>query len=96
MEPMAHKLLHILIILAATLLAFLSVLAYLRVGRRRFLYVCTAFLLFAGRELIIFSEVVLYHKLDFLLPLVQAPLSHFLSLLILLLFSLGIFSKHGT
>jgi hypothetical protein len=93
MEPMAHKGLHILIILVASMLAFLSVLAYMRVGNRRFLFVCFAFLLFAGRELIIFSEVVLSYKLDFILPVIQAPFSHVLSLIILLLFSLGIFSK---
>jgi hypothetical protein len=93
MESLAHKGLHVLIILTASLLAFLSVLAYLRVGRRRFLFVCVAFMLFAGRELLIFSEVVFSYKLDVLLPVVQAPISHLLSLLILLLFSLGIFSK---
>lgn len=91
METAAHKTLHILIILLATMLSFLSVLAYKRMGNKRFLFVCIAFFLFALREFIIFSEVVLSYRLDILLPLVKAPVSHFISLLILLFFFLGVF-----
>jgi hypothetical protein len=90
MEPAAHKSLHIVIILLATLLALLSILAYRRIGNRRFLLICLAFFLFAVREFIIFSEVVFSYRLDILIPLVKAPVSHVLSLLILLLFFLGV------
>ncbi len=90
METAEHKILHMIIILLAALLSYLSILAYLRAGNRRFLFVCIAFLLFAARELIIFLQVVLSARLDVLLPLVKAPISHFISLLILLFFFLGI------
>lgn len=90
MEPAAHKTLHIAIILLAALLSFFSVLAYRRMGSKRFLFVCIAFLLFAVRELIIFSEIVLSYRLDIILPIVKAPLSHLISLLILFFFFLGV------
>lgn len=93
MEVVVHKGLHVVIVILASLLAFVSILAYLRDGRKKFLFVCSAFLLFALRELILFSEVVLSYRIDVALPLVNAPLTHILSFLILILFSIGIFSK---
>ncbi len=91
MEMGAHSLVHILIISLATFLALLSILAFKRVRRRQLFFVCLAFLLFAAREFIIFAEVVLGRNADNVLPFIEAPLSHALSLLILLLFFLGVF-----
>ncbi len=93
MEPLPHKMLHITIIVFALFLSYLSIKTYFKVKNKKFLFVCLAFLLFMVRELILFGEVVLSMKIDVVLPLIHAPLTHFLSLLILIFFSIGIFIK---
>jgi hypothetical protein len=91
MEAVAHKLVHVLIILLSAFLALLSVVSFRRTGSRALLFVCLAFLLFSVRELIIFCEVVLSRNADVVLPVLHTPLSHVLTLLILLLFFMGVF-----
>ncbi|MFQ5815604.1 MAG: hypothetical protein ACE5G7_03810 [Candidatus Hydrothermarchaeaceae archaeon] len=89
-----HRMLHGGIILLAALLSGVSVIAYLRDGRRKFLFICGAFLLFAVREFILFLEVNLVYPADVTIPMVQAPVTHLLSLMILVLFSGGVFTKN--
>ena len=86
-----HALIHILIITLASFMALLSILAFKRARRRQLFFVCLAFVLFAAREMIIFTEVVLGRSIDSVLPIIDTPLSHALSLMILLLFFLGVF-----
>ena len=87
----AHVMLHVATIIIATFLLGISLIAYVRVRRRKLLFLSGALLSFAIKEYVIFSDVTLYTSFDVIIPEVGAPITHVLNLLILLFIFLGIF-----
>lgn len=83
--------LHIAIIIIATFLLSVSVISYLRIRRRKLLILSGALCTFTVKELILFSDVVLYTSYDVIIPVVVAPITHILNFFILSLIFVGIF-----
>ena len=82
---MGHNIMHIIIALLAGILFIASLLAYTRTKRTKFMYICGAFLVFSIKETILAVNIIAFGT-D---PLMM--LTHFLDLIILALFALGIF-----
>lgn len=94
MEPVIiHKILHLGTIILVSFLAFISLVTYFRYKKRKFVVLSVAFLLFALREYCIFFEAVFFYRCDVFLPFIHTEMTHLLSLLILVLFSVAVFSK---
>jgi hypothetical protein len=94
MEPiLIHKILHLGTIVLVSLLAFVSLVTYFRYRKKKYIVLSLAFLLFALREYCLFFEAVLSYRCDVFLPLIHTEMTHFLSLIILVLFSLAVFSR---
>jgi hypothetical protein len=72
----------------ALVLFFITFLAYQRDGRKRFLYVSLAFLIFAIKSFLIFLEVFI--EIEWI-----DPLAIFLELIVILLFFFGVVRKGG-
>ncbi|GEM_PF-2267577 len=79
-----HDALHVIIALVAGILFFISLITYLRTRRGKFLFICSAFLVFAIKEIILAVNIISVGA-D---PIVV--LTHALDLVILLLFAAGI------
>ena len=87
----SHVTLHIAIIIVATFLFSISMIAYLRVRRKKLLFLSTALFVFALKEYVLFSDIVFYTSLDVIVPGILAPITHVMDLIILLLIFIGIF-----
>ncbi|HIH42916.1 TPA: hypothetical protein HA246_04695 [Candidatus Woesearchaeota archaeon] len=80
-----HNFMHIVIAVLAGILFIVSLLAYIRTKRNKFMFICGAFLIFSIKETILAVNIIAFGT-D---PLMM--LTHFLDLVILTLFALGIF-----
>ncbi len=78
---------HLATAVTAFSLFIVSLKAYLALKRRRFLYVCLAFLLYSIKEIIVVSEVLSFRNSAF------TEISHVMNLAILLLFFAGLIKK---
>lgn len=87
----AHVMLHVATIIIATFLLGISLIAYVRVRRRKLLFLSGALFLFAIKEYVLFSDVTLLTSFDLIIPEVGAPITHVMNLLILIFIFLGIF-----
>ena len=83
-NPLAHNIMHLVIVLLAISLFCLSFLTYLRTRRGKFLLICGGFLVFALKEALVGGEV------SGLLGAAPVILIHSLSLLTLLFFASGV------
>jgi hypothetical protein len=85
-----HLLLHVISLIIAIFLGFVSILAYLRKGYSRLLFMMFGFLL-----LTVIEALYLFHitsKIeDIVIPIVDIELSHVIFLVMLTLFGIGIF-----
>jgi hypothetical protein len=86
-----HLLLHIVSVIIAIFLGVVSILAYLRNGKRRLLFMTFGFL-----SLSIIESIYLIHSTsntqDLVIPIVDIELSHVIFLVMLTFFGIGIFS----
>jgi len=87
-----HVAMHFAIILLALIMFAVSTIAYFRNRGRRLLYVCAAFFLFALKELLTYFETFYFLPWMFV-PVIQAPITHILALLILLFFFIAVFER---
>jgi len=88
-----HETMHLGIVALAAFLSAISLIAYIRDRRRRLLYVCAAFLLFASKELLMLLNVLHSYEWYVIVPIIYAPLDHVFSFLILLLFAIGVLKR---
>jgi len=86
-----HLLLHIISLIIAIFLGIVSILAYLRNGSWRLLFMMLGFFLLSGVETIYLFDV--YSNVeDIVIPVVDIDLSHAIFLAMLTLFGIGIFT----
>jgi hypothetical protein len=85
-----HLLLHVLSIIIAIFLGLVSILAYLRNGRSRLLFMMFGFLLLSIIEATYLFDVTSKIE-DIVIPIVDIELSHVIFLVMLTLFGIGIF-----
>ena len=85
-----HLLLHVISLIIAIFLGFVSILAYLRKGYSRLLFMMFGFLLLS-----VIEAMYLFHitsKIEeIVIPIVDIELSHVIFLVMLTLFGIGIF-----
>ena len=85
-----HLLLHVISLIIAIFLGVVSILAYLRKGSWRLLFMMFGFL-----SLSIIEAMYLFHVTskmeDIIIPIVDIELSHVIFLVMLTLFAIGIF-----
>jgi len=85
-----HLLLHVISLIVAIFLGLVSILAYLRNGRSRLLFMMFGFLLLSIIEAMYLFDVTSKIE-DILIPIVDIELSHVIFLVMLTLFGIGIF-----
>jgi hypothetical protein len=85
-----HLLLHVISLIIAVFLGLVSILAYLRNGRSRLLFMMGGFLLLAIIEAMYLVDVTSKIE-DIVIPIVDIELSHVIFLVMLTLFGIGIF-----
>ncbi|HYA81934.1 MAG TPA: hypothetical protein VEH06_00600 [Candidatus Bathyarchaeia archaeon] len=86
-----HLLLHIISLIIAIFLGIVSILAYLKNGRWRLLFMMLGFFLLSGVETIYLFNVSSNVE-DIVIPVVDIELSHVIFLAMLTLFGIGIFT----
>jgi hypothetical protein len=85
-----HLLLHVISLIIAIFLGLVSILAYLRNGRSRLLFMMFGFLLLSTIEAMYLFDVTSKIE-DIVIPIVDIELSHVIFLVMLILFGIGIF-----
>ncbi len=85
-----HLLLHVISLIIAIFLGLVSILAYLRNGRSRLLFMMFGFLLLSIIEATYLFDVTSKIE-DIVIPIVDIELSHVIFLAMLTLFGIGIF-----
>ena len=85
-----HLLLHVISLIIAIFLGLVSILAYLRNGRSRLLFMMFGFLLLSTIEAMYLFDVTSKIE-DIVIPIVDIELSHVIFLVMLTLFGIGIF-----
>jgi hypothetical protein len=85
-----HLLLHVISLIIAIFLGLVSILAYLRNGRSRLLFMMFGFLLLSIIEATYLFDVTSKVE-DIVIPIVDIELSHVIFLVMLTLFGIGIF-----
>jgi len=85
-----HLLLHVISLIIAIFLGLVSILAYLRNGRSRLLFMMFGFLLLSIIEATYLFDVTSKAE-DIVIPIVDIELSHVIFLVMLTLFGIGIF-----
>jgi hypothetical protein len=85
-----HLLLHVISLIVAIFLGLVSILAYLRNGRSRLLFMMFGFLLLSIIEAMYLFDVTSKVE-DIVIPIVDIELSHVIFLVMLTLFGIGIF-----
>ena len=85
-----HVLLHVISLIIAIFLGLVSILAYLRNGRSRLLFMMFGFLLLSIIEAMYLLDVTSKIE-DIVIPIVDIELSHVIFLAMLTLFGIGIF-----
>ena len=85
-----HLLLHVISLIIAIFLGLVSILAYLRNGRSRLLFMMFGFLLLSIIEAMYLFDVTSKIE-DIVIPIVDIELSHVIFLVMLALFGIGIF-----
>jgi hypothetical protein len=85
-----HLLLHVISIIIAIFLGFVSILAYLRNGYSRLLFMMFGFLLLSVIEAMYLFHITSKIE-DIVIPIVDIELSHVIFLVMLTLFGIGIF-----
>jgi hypothetical protein len=85
-----HLLLHVISLIIAIFLGLVSILAYLRNGRARLLFMMFGFLLLSIIEATYLFDVTSKIE-DIVIPIVDIELSHVIFLAMLTLFGIGIF-----
>src|SRR6478672_1849134 len=85
-----HLLLHVISLIVAIFLGLVSILAYLRNGRSRLLFMMFGFLLLSIIEATYLFDVTSKIE-DIVIPIVDIELSHVIFLAMLTLFGIGIF-----
>jgi hypothetical protein len=85
-----HLLLHVISLIIAIFLGLVSILAYLRNGRSRILFMMFGFLLLSIIEATYLFDVTSKIE-DIVIPIVDIELSHVIFLVMLTLFGIGIF-----
>jgi hypothetical protein len=85
-----HLLLHVISLIIAIFLGLVSILAYLRNGRSRLLFMMFGFLLLSIIETMYLFNVTSKIE-DIVIPIVDIELSHVIFLVMLTLFGIGIF-----
>jgi hypothetical protein len=85
-----HLLLHVISLIIAIFLVFVSILAYLRNGRSRLLFMMFGFLLLSVIETMYLFHIASKIE-DLVIPIVDIELSHVIFLVMLTLFGIGIF-----
>jgi hypothetical protein len=85
-----HLLLHVISLIIAIFLGIVSILAYLRNGRWRILFMMLGFFLLSGVEAMYLFHVTSNVE-DIVIPIVDIELSHVIFLVMLTLFGIGIF-----
>jgi hypothetical protein len=85
-----HLLLHVISLIIAIFLGLVSILAYLRNGRSRILFMMFGFLLLSIIEAMYLFDVTSKIE-DIVIPIVDIELSHVIFLVMLTLFGIGIF-----
>jgi hypothetical protein len=86
-----HLLLHIISLIIAIFLGIVSILAYLKNGSCRLLFMMLGFFLLSGVETIYLFDVSSNVE-DIVIPVVDVELSHVIFLAMLTLFGIGIFT----
>ncbi|MGB6594436.1 MAG: hypothetical protein WBE68_23295 [Candidatus Nitrosopolaris sp.] len=86
-----HLLLHVISLIIAIFLGIVSILAYLRNGNWRLLFMMLGFFLLSGVETIYLFHVSSNAE-DIVIPIVDIELSHVIFLVMLTLFGIGIFT----
>jgi hypothetical protein len=86
-----HLLLHIISLIIAIFLGIVSILAYLKNGSWRLLFMMLGFFLLSGVETIYLFNVSSNVE-DIVIPVVDIELSHVIFLAMLTLFGIGIFT----
>ncbi|MBS3174256.1 hypothetical protein J4440_00070 [Candidatus Woesearchaeota archaeon] len=79
-----HNSMHVVIASLSGILFIISLLTYLRTKRSKFMFICSAFLIFSIKEIILAINIINAGTDPIMV------LTHFLDLLILVLFALGI------
>jgi hypothetical protein len=85
-----HLLLHIISLIIALFLGFVSIFAYLKNANSRLLFMMFGFLLLSVIEAIYLFHIA-YSVEDIVIPIVDIELSHVIFLVMLTLFGIGIF-----
>lgn len=85
-----HLLLHVISLIIAIFLVFVSILAYLRNGNSRLLFMMFGFLLLSVIEAMYLFHITSKIE-DVVIPIVDIELSHVIFLVMLTLFGIGIF-----
>jgi len=85
-----HLLLHVISLIIAIFLGFVSILAYLRKGYSRLLFMMFGFLLLSVIEAMYLFHITSKIE-DIVIPIVDIELSHVIFLVMLTLFGIGIF-----
>ena len=85
-----HLLLHVISLIVAIFIGLVSILAYLRNGRSRLLFMMFGFLLLSIIEAMYLLDVTSKIE-DIVIPIVDIELSHVIFLVMLTLFGIGIF-----
>ncbi len=85
-----HLLLHVISLIIAIFLGFVSILAYLRKGYSRLLFMMFGFLLLSVIEAMYLFHITSKIQ-DIVIPIVDIELSHLIFLAMLTLFGIGIF-----
>ena len=80
-----HNVMHIIIAVLAGILFIVSLVTYIRTKRNKFMFICGAFLVFSIKETILAINIITIGTDPLMI------LTHFLDLVILTLFALGIF-----
>jgi hypothetical protein len=89
-----HLLLHVISLIIAIFLGLVSILAYLRNGRSRLLFMMSGFLLLSMIETMYLFDATSKIE-DMVIPIVDIELSHVIFLVMLTLFGIGIFKVNG-
>lgn len=84
-----HILIHIASLITATFLSFISVVAFVRDGRAKLLFMSLGFITFAILEIIMLVTVTGTVD-ETMIPVVNAELTHIVLLIIITLFGIGI------
>jgi hypothetical protein len=85
-----HLLLHVISLIIAIFLVFVSILAYLRNGNTRLLFMMFGFLLLSVIEAMYLFHITSKIE-DVVIPIVDIEVSHVIFLVMLTLFGIGIF-----